>query len=390
LTSPPTPPLKGEGRHRKEDELLTPFSTPITPDWQGFLRCLRREGTPQRTHFIELIIDGEVQDEICRRYHLLDGLDRSDPFFHYRRQIIVQSFLGYDYVVVPGSVGESIDAGLFHHNLVTTDTASLQRLGGRSFVDEHRGPITTWAEFEAYPWPDPASFSTRALEWFEQNLPENMCMVGGLVGSIYENLSWLMGYETLCYALYEQRDLVAAISQKVCQLYWAELERILQFERVKVVWGSDDLGYKTGTLISPKDLRQFVLPGHQRLAQMAHAAGRPYILHSCGKLSAILDDLLDGVQIDGKHSFEDTIEDVRQVKFTYGRRIALLGGIDVDFLCRSSPEEIRQRVRDTLTRCLPGGGYLLGTGNTVANYIPIENYLVMLDEGQKFDPRLLS
>ncbi len=32
----------------------------------------------------------------------------------------------------------------------------------------------------------------------------------------------------------------------------------------------------------------------------------------------------------------------------------------------------------------PGGGYCLGTGNSVANYIPLENYLTMLDEGRRF------
>jgi len=58
--------------------------------------------------------------------------------------------------------------------------------------------------------------------------------------------------------------------------------------------------------------------------------------------------------------------------------------VDVDFLCRADESQIRQRVDDILERCLPGGGYFLGTGNTVANYIPIENYLIMLDEGRKF------
>jgi uroporphyrinogen decarboxylase len=90
------------------------------------------------------------------------------------------------------------------------------------------------------------------------------------------------------------------------------------------------------------------------------------------------------VGIDGKHSYEDTILDVREANARYGGRMALLGGIDVDFLCRASEAEIRQRVRDTLVHCNPGGGYCLGTGNTVANYIPLENYLIMLDEGRKF------
>ena len=93
-----------------------------------------------------------------------------------------------------------------------------------------------------------------------------------------------------------------------------------------------------------------------------HDAGRPYLLHSCGNLHDIMDDLIEDVGIDAKHSFEDTIETVVDAKATYGQRIALLGGIDVDFLCRADEAQIRQRVRTTLEHCQPGGGYCLGTG----------------------------
>jgi uroporphyrinogen decarboxylase len=75
---------------------------------------------------------------------------------------------------------------------------------------------------------------------------------------------------------------------------------------------------------------------------------------------------------------------VRAVKQTYGKKIALLGGLDVDFLCRADAPAIRHRVQDTLDVCQPGGGYCLGTGNTVANYIPVDNYLAMLDEGRLY------
>jgi uroporphyrinogen decarboxylase len=199
-----------------------------------------------------------------------------------------------------------------------------------------------------------------------------------------EFLSGLMGYETLCYALYDQRDLVAAISQRLREIYEVIVRRILEFDRVKVIWGSDDLGFRTGTLISPDDLREFVLPGHKALAEMAHTAGRPYLFHSCGKLDQIMDDLLDDVRIDGLHSFEDTIRTVEDTKTNYGHRIAVLGGIDVDFLCRSTEQAIRHRVRKTLEACHPGGRYCLGTGNSVANYVPLDNYLAMLDEGRQF------
>ena len=97
-----------------------------------------------------------------------------------------------------------------------------------------------------------------------------------------------------------------------------------------------------------------------------------------------MEDLICDVGIDARHSFEDAIMDVVTFSRRYGDRIAVLGGIDVDFLCRATAEEVRQRVRRTLDACFPGGGYCLGTGNSVTNYIPVENYLAMLDEGRRY------
>jgi uroporphyrinogen decarboxylase len=193
-----------------------------------------------------------------------------------------------------------------------------------------------------------------------------------------------MGYETLCTSLYDQRDLVEAIARRCDEIDAAVTKRLLEFERVKIIWGSDDMGFRSGTLISPKDMRALALPGHKELARLTHAAGRLYILHSCGNLKAIMDDLIDDVKIDAKHSFEDIILTVSDAKRIYGQRVSLLGGMDMDFLCRSDPDAVRQRVRETLEICQPGGGYCLGTGNSVANYVPVENYLAMLDEGRRF------
>ena len=361
-------------------ELKALVSRSFQPNWQGWLDNIRRNGTPDRVYFMELFHDVEIRDAIAARFGLTEGLDPNDPDFEKRRYIAVQRFCGFDYVYV----GLSGVAWQFDQ-LTTDDTAALARRGGRRYTNEHTGPLATWAGFDAYPWPDPSTPSaTRDLEWYEKNLPEDMCIIAGGTGHFCALLSWLMGYESLCFALYDQRDLVEAIYQRVLAFHRAEVDLYLQFDRVRAVWGSDDMGFKTGLLISPDDTRRLVLSGHKQLAAMAHAAGRPYLLHSCGNLSDIMNDLIDDVGIDGKHSFEDTIEDVRDVKRAWGKRIALIGGIDVDFLCRSDEAAIRQRVRDTLDVCHPGGGYCLGTGNSVANYIPLDSYLAMVDEGMRY------
>jgi len=355
------------------------FSLPIEPNWQGLINCLTRSEPPDRVYHIELYLDAENQDAVCREFGVLDGLDADDPHFRLRRYAEIQRFLGYDYVVC----GQDSPDLAFHH-VVTADTADLARSAGRAYMEEHRGPITSWAEFEAFPWPDPEAMTYHDLEWFAENLPEGMCVIGGQTGHYCEWLTWLMGYESLCYALYDARDLVQAIYDRLLTYFDVTLRRILSYDRVRAVWGSDDMGFNTGTLISPADMRTFVLPGHKALAALAHEAGRPYLLHSCGNLRQIMPDLLDDVQIDAKHSFEDNIESVIDTHAEYGDRMACLGGIDMDFLCRADEESVRERVRRTLDACQPRGRYCLGTGNTVANYVPMRNYLAMLDEGRRY------
>jgi len=357
----------------------SPFSKDITPDWENLVRCIARQGTPNRVHTLELFLDEEVKQAICDRYDLTEGLSAEDPFFILQREIAIQRFLGYDYVLCGLS---GVDMPM-NWNIVE-DTAENKRTIGRIFIDEHVGPITTWEEFEKYPWPDPQAARSTALEWYEENLPDDMCILGGLTGHFLENLSWLMGYETLCYALYDQADLVQAISERCLDIDRGVTERLVQFDRVKMVWGSDDMGFRSATLISPDDLRALVLPGHKTLASIVHDAGKLYLLHSCGNLETIMEDLIDDVQIDAKHSFEDTILDIREAKTLWGDRIAILGGIDMDFLCRADESAIRERVKNTLKVCMPEGGYCLGTGNTVANYVPLDNYLAMLDEGRRY------
>ncbi len=351
------------------------------PDWQGLIDNILRKGTPGRAYHIELFHDVEVRDAIAERFGLPEGVAKGHPDYERWKLIAVNRLCGFDYVRI-GVVGMD-----FHlHQDAAPDTAGLPRAGGRSYQDEHTGPIMTWEDFESFPWPDArAPHAISELEWFQENLPDDMCIIGsGGFAHFAEFLTWLMGYETLCYGLYDNRELVAAITRKLTEHFEAIVEQMLQFDRVKVIWGSDDMGFKTALLISRDDTREFILPGHKLMAEMSHEAGRPYLLHSCGNLNEIMDDLIDDVKIDAKHSFEDTIEDVRDLKGTYGRRIALLGGIDVDFLCRADEQAVRRRVRETLDVCMPGGGYCLGTGNSVANYIPLENYLAMVDEGMLY------
>ena len=78
-------------------------------------------------------------------------------------------------------------------------------------------------------------------------------------------------------------------------------------------------------------------------------------------------------------STRDVIEPIAAEKQRWGDRVALLGGIDVDFITRVQPERIGPYTRNILENCVQGGGFAL-VGNWVADSIPLENYLAMLAE----------
>jgi len=356
---------------------FAPFSNRFKLDWEGLVNNIRRTGTPDRVYFIELFLDRQIEDTIDHRYGVTSHLDPADPAFGARRAIAVNRFLGYE-CVPAGLLGLNTGERLSADDTTEGETAR----GVRSWVNEKEGIITSWEDFEKYPWPDGHTWNTSALEWYEKNLPDDMCLVGR-GGHFCEYLCWMMGYETLCYALYEKPDLVQALADRILELEESACKALLQCDRVKIVWASDDMGFKTGPMISPAAMRQYVFRGHKRLAEIAHEAGRPYLLHACGNRREIMDDLIDDVEIDAIHSWEDTIETITDAKRGYGDRVSLLGGIDVDFLCRASEADIRRRVRETVEICQPGGGFCLGSGNSVANYVPVDNYLAMMDEGRK-------
>jgi len=265
------------------------------------------------------------------------------------------------------------------HHLVTSDTAPYVQKD-RSWNDQHVGVITSWESFERYAWPKIEDFDFSSFEVLDRILPEGMGLMLSHAGGPYETLSALMSYEGMCLALYDNYPLVEAVTQRVGELMLRFYQNILDFHRVVAIFPGDDMGFRSGTLIAPAHLRALTLPWHKRFAALAHSRGVPYFLHSCGKVLAIMDTLIDDVGIDAKHSYEDAILPVEEFQARYGSRIGVLGGLDLNTLAAGTVEDVRRRTRQLIDTCTPRGRYAIGSGNSIPSYIPVENYLAMVGE----------
>ncbi len=349
------------------------------PDYSQLDAVFHRH-VPQRVPLIELFADHEFMVAMlgCDANQMFADTEYEDWQKYWLWRIEYQQRIGADFVTAaPGTLGYAE-----RKVLMSADTAPLAR-PERCWVDESQGVINSWDDFAKYPWlTDPPDMGI--VDFVAENVPPGMGVIFTSSG-VLEWTMWLMGYEPLSLALHDDPNLVRAVSQRVGQRFLDGYAAAAKHSGVHAIWLGDDMGFKTATMISPDHMRELIFPWHKRIAEAAHAEGKPFLLHACGNLEAVMEDLIEDVRIDAKHSFEDAIMPVAEFKDKYGDRIAVLGGADVDYLSRHSPEEVRRYVRAILEACAPGGGYAMGTGNSVANYIPVNNYLALLDELRQYN-----
>ena len=253
----------------------------------------------------------------------------------------------------------------------------------RIWTNDNEGPISSWDDFNKYPWPRDIEKINLSVRRMSNLVPSGM-KVMVIPGGIFEWTTWLMGFVPFSYALADQPDLVDAVIEKVTEIVFSVVDNIIDEPGVGGIFMGDDWGYATGTMISTKIMREKFIPPLKKIVDRVHQADKLFLLHSCGKMYKLMDDLI-AIGVDGKHSYEDKIFPVEQAYQQYADQIAIIGGVDVHLLASGTEDQVRKRTREILEACAPGGHYVLGTGNSVVNYMPLSNYLAMLDEGRRWN-----
>jgi uroporphyrinogen decarboxylase len=226
-----------------------------------------------------------------------------------------------------------------------------------------------------------------------KNLPEGMGIISGYGGTpftIYEGVTFMMGAVPFFIALHTDPSLIKDIFSKIGSYSVAYFSMTAEHKHVGACSMADDMGYRVGPMMAPKYYREYVFPWMKRCAEVSHKHGKHFILHSCDNLEVLMDDLINYVGINAKHSFEDTTYPVTRYKKMFRNSIALLGGVPIEKFCQMPIDDLRRYVRNIIRECAPGGGYALGSGNSVTNCMKLENYLAMLEVGRRYGKYLIK
>lgn len=340
------------------------------PDYRNLIKAATNN-KPARIPLYEHIISEKIMEQILNKnfVDLYNG-NREDKREYFRNYISFFEEMGYDTVSFERCIGSVMP-------------------GSGALGQNKPGVIKTREDFNNYPWEFIAEkFFDVYSEDFKilgEEMPEGMKAVGGPGNGVFECVQDIVGYTQLSYIsvddpkLYD--DLFKKVGKVIVEIWKQFLEKF--GDLYAVCRFGDDLGFKTSTLISDKDIKTKVIPQYERIIKEIHNYKKPFLLHSCGNIFSVMEELIEVAKIDAKHSNEDQIAPFSVWINKYGDRIGNFGGIDTDVLCRKNEKEIKEYVRTVFEYCRINKGIAIGSGNSIPEYVPPAGYLTMVEEVRK-------
>lgn len=351
---------------------------PHEPDFGRLRKALLLEGEPDWVPLVELDVEKEVKAAFLGKP--VEDL-ASEVEFYYKA--------GYDFVPLQVGIRSIVEFRAGQHQVRTKSRLGMPSRTGESaysvysqgaqqryWAEEGTGLIVSDREFEEFPWPTMQDLDLSILDDAARILPAGMKLIP-VMGYIFLPAWRMMGFEHFCLSLSNNPGLVERLVNLFAALEYEIAKRAVEHPAVGAVWIGEDLAYSTSLLIAPRHFRRLLFPWYKRIGDLCKAHDLPLIQHSDGRLYEVLDDIID-CGFNAIHPIEPKAMDINYLKRTVGDRLCLIGNIDLGYtLTLGTPEDVENEVRQRITEVGVGGGYCVGSSNSVTEYVPIANYEAM-------------
>ncbi len=343
------------------------------PDITRFLTALRRE-EPDCVPLSEFLMDQPVKEAFLGRHvgNSLLGVEDYDV----AADVEFWAAAGYDYLHLAPWYLHLFPEGW--HVTQGDYSRYSEAPVDKAWMEEHQGVIRTREDVARYPWPDPSQAQFEHIHEALSLLPEGMGLTSGTWG-ILETSRQLMGFEGMAYALHDDPGLVEAVVEHVGTFLFEVFKTAAAIPGVSALWLADDIAHADGFFFSPAFYRRVLFPWFRKYGEVAASRGLPLIYHNDGKFWEVIPDLVE-CGISALQPIEPKAMDIVEVKRQWGKHLALIGNIDLGHtLTLGTPEEVEAEVKQRIRELAPGGGYCLGSSNSIATYVPLANYRAMIE-----------
>jgi len=189
-----------------------------------------------------------------------------------------------------------------------------------------------------------------------------------------------MGYESFIFALYDNPEFVTAAFEVMADWCSKVINRVNEMD-FDFVWISEDIAFQMGLMVILEQYEKYIFPYVKKVADKILL---PKVYHSDGNYMAVLDHILQ-LKPSGIANLEPPVMDIFKLKKTYGKKVCLIGNIDLHYtLTRGTTEETVVEVKEKIESIGIGGGYIIASANGLAAYCKPENVIAMNDTILKY------
>lgn len=307
---------------------------------------------------------GEPKDWAVHTYLGLDkGIEKIDGewgvYPHFERRVLAEDDVTITYVAADGTVEQvRKDSSSLPHVLdwPVKDRASWEQLKSERLRIDITGRLSP-------DWPQ------QVAEYKERDWP---LVIGGPFLGVFSALRSLLGFERMMYAFFDEPDLVRDILSHLTELWLGLFEEVLSQTDVDYAYFWEDMSFKSGSMVSPRIFRTFLMPVYQRINGFFREHGIDItLLDTDGNVWGLIPLFLEG-GVTGLYPFEvRSGMDVAEVRAKYPR-LQMLGGIDKNAIV-AGPAAIDAE----LARIAPvvrSGGYVPGCDHYVPPDVPWDHF----------------
>lgn len=205
----------------------------------------------------------------------------------------------------------------------------------------------------------------------------------GTVRGTFGFLFIVLGPENLAIGLYDEPELLTEIIEAADD-FWTRLGLKLIETGCMGLYVANDMGMNDSTLISPAHLREFFFPSMKKQIQTWKAAGAKVLLHSCGNVDAVLEDLAD-MGIDGLTNIQvRSGMNLASVKERIGDRVTIVGNVDAtDIMCQPDQNLIADAIQEVIDTAGQDGALIIATDHSFHEGIPTENVIYFIEKAKE-------
>jgi len=226
--------------------------------------------------------------------------------------------------------------------------------------------------------PDPTIFE--AFDYLIEHLGKKR-YIGGFSGGL--NVFCMFGYNERTFVEYAQNpELMKAVIDY--RRRWGNtMDKYYVRPGQTAVFIEEDSGSTNGPLVSPQMYREFSFPAMKSRVESIKRYHDQVLMHNCGDNRPLMDMFIEA-GIDCYQSLQtDAHMYIPYLQEKWGDRMAFWGGVATELLVGGTAEQVRENVRDVMTKAGPRGGFILGPSHSVAYGTKYDNFMAMLDEFDK-------